>query len=164
MAITYNNVFNDYVVEPLMEIMSGEFLGMPIRLEEPGGSQSFHLTPNNDSLEELRGRGQLRSYGVEVIYRYEKGGSYDKEVVNQLSIIAERFKRLIDNNRNFSVKSHWVDEHGTWGSTSTVWSANRDTYCWHSARVESIDYEQDEEDKNTRIVKMQFECFREEVL
>ena len=157
--MTYANIYNSYIVEPLMEIMGDEFK-FPIGFTHKGG-QSLLISLRTDDLEDLRGRGQLRKYVVEVEYQLK--GIYKKSTIKQIADIAERFKRMVDDNRNFTVESTWVDEHGTWGSTTTVWSISRNTYCWHSGHVESIDYEQDEEaESNT--VKMIFSCYREETI
>ena len=165
MSLDFTNNYNDYIVEPLKELMRNEFKGIPIGTDEHSGHQSFKLNLLPHVLVDYRSGGELRQYFIEIEYQYEKGGQFKKRVTEQLSNISERINKIIYDYRNFKVRAEWVDMSGTWGSTTTVWGNDITTYCWHSARIEAVDFERDEdeeEDKNKRTVKMLFQCFREE--
>ena len=158
--MNYTNIFNTFIVEPLIEIITDEFKGIPAELSSHTGNQSFLINFKTDEMDDMRTHGQIRDYEVDIEYQYKKS-TLDRKVMQHLSEIGERMKRLINNNRHFFVKGTWVSETGTWGATTTLWSANRDTYCWHSGRIESINYEQEDENRS---VKMVFQCLREEVI
>ncbi len=161
MSLTFVNVFSSFILDPLKFLIKSEFK-MPVGTDEHTGHQSFLIKPLIDVLEDLRGSTQLRKYTIEIEYSYEKA-KFRYDVVTQLSTIAERLKRKIEDNRNYSIRKYWVDIGEVWSSVVIgVWSRNRDLYLWHSANIIEIDYEQDDEvEDNT--VKMTFECFREAI-
>ena len=162
MSLTFANVFSSFILDPLKFLIKSEFK-MPVGTDGHTGHQSFLIKPLIDSLEDLRGRSQLRNYTIEIEYSYEKA-KFKYDVTTHLSTIAERLKRKIDDNRNYSIKKYWVDIGEVWSSAVIgVWSRNRDSYLWHSANIIEINYEQDDEVEDN-IVKMTFECFREEVI
>tara|TARA_Y100000593_G_scaffold94992_1_gene197916 strand:+ start:895 stop:1227 length:333 start_codon:yes stop_codon:yes gene_type:complete len=67
------------------------------------GNQSFLIQPVSDELVEILASGQTRDYTINISYRVEFSGNYTKTSVKQVSNIAERLKRLLYNNRNYSV-------------------------------------------------------------
>jgi len=164
MSLTFTNSYNDYIIEPLKELLRNEFKGMSIGTDDHSGRQSFKLGLLPHVLEDYRSGGERRQYSIEIEYNYIKGGAFKYNVSRQLSMIAERVNRVIYNYRNFKIRKEWIDEDGKWGSTTTVWASDVTTYCWHSARIEEVDFEQDDNSENNRTVKMLFQCFREEVI
>ena len=118
MAITYENVVFDRIIESLNTLLADEF-SIPIRYDEHKGNQSFLITPGEDELIELISKGQSRTYSILISYELTSGGEYTKNNVKQASEIAERVKRLIMNNVSYSPS---------------------DVYKWHDGRIETITY------------------------
>ena len=95
MAITYENVFYDRVITSFHNLIAEEFK-IQIYYDEHKGNQSFLITPISDELDELTANGQSS-------YQLNTTGNYDTNHVKQVALIAERMKRLIFNNKNYSV-------------------------------------------------------------
>lgn len=123
MAISYENVIYDRVIESLSSIIADEF-SMPIYYDAHEGNQSFLITPVSDELNETLSTAKIREYTVNVSYQVDLAGNYTKITLKQVSEIAERMKRLIYNNRNYTV------------------SGSRQFY---NANVSSIEYARDED-------------------
>tara|TARA_R100000353_G_scaffold7423_3_gene9306 strand:+ start:5802 stop:6233 length:432 start_codon:yes stop_codon:yes gene_type:complete len=123
MAISYENVIYDRVIESLSSIIADEF-SMPIYYDAHEGNQSFLITPVSDELNETLTTAKVREYTVNVSYQVDLAGNYTKLTLKQVSEIAERMKRLIYNNRNYTV------------------SGSRQFY---NANVSSIEYARDED-------------------
>lgn len=118
MAITYENVVFDRIIESLNTLLADEF-SIQIRYDEHKGNHSFLITPGEDELIELISKGQSRTYSILISYELTSGGEYTKNNVKQVSEIAERVKRLIMNNVSYSPS---------------------DVYKWHDGRIETITY------------------------
>ncbi len=123
MAISYENVIYDRVIESLSSIIANEF-SIPINYDAHEGNQSFLITPVSDDLNELLTTAQVRDYTVNVSYQVDLSGNYTKLTLKQVSEIAERVKRLIYNNRNYTVSG---------------------VRQFNNAVVESIEYSRDED-------------------
>ena len=102
MAVTFTNVIYDQVIESFNTILVDEF-SVPVYYDEHLGNQSFLITPVSDELEELLTTAQVRNYTVNISYQVDIAGNYTKLSIKQVSNIAERVKRLIYNNRNYTV-------------------------------------------------------------
>jgi len=102
MAISYENVIYDRVIESLSSIIADEF-SMPIYYDAHEGNQSFLITPVSDELNETFATAQVREYVVNIAYQVDLGGNYTKLTLKTVSEVAERVKRLIYNNRNYEV-------------------------------------------------------------
>jgi len=118
MAITYENVVFDRIIESLYTILGNEF-SIPVRYDEHKGNQSFLITPGEDELIEYNSDGQTRTYSIAISYEVVSGGEYTKNNIKQVSETAERVKRLIQNNTAYSPS---------------------DVYKWHDGRIETITY------------------------
>ena len=118
MAITYENVVFDRIIESLNTLLADEF-SIQIRYDEHKGNHSFLITPGEDELIEYNSDGQTRTYSIAISYEVISGGEYTKNNVKQVSEIAERVKRLIMNNVSYSPS---------------------DVYKWHDGRIETITY------------------------
>lgn len=164
-----DNQYTLFIFEPLQGLTRKEFPGIFVvdGDEDPEGEDSFIFIDKPDILEDDRTSGELRAYEIHVDYDYVGGDKLDRKTRQRLSNVSERFKRMVNNYRHFTIKRTWIDEHRAWVRTLTVWSADRDTYCWHNGRIEEIDMDQDTFDdiQNGHYrVRMIFHCFREEVI
>jgi hypothetical protein len=101
-AITYENIFYDRIINNLHSLIANEF-NVQIYYDEHKGNQSFLITPISDELEEVNANGQYRNYSVSISYQLSTSGNYDTNHIKQVALIAERMKRLIFNNKNYSV-------------------------------------------------------------
>ena len=142
MAITYENVIYDRVIDWLQTILADEF-SIPVLFDEHEGNQSFLITPVDDTLITLISKGQAREYIVNISYQLQSGGNYTKNSVKQVTEIAERVKRIIYNNTAYSPSS---------------------SYKWHDGRIESIVYSRDEDDPSLLNAVLQFNCASMETL
>lgn len=144
MAITYENVIYDRIIENLYSLIADEFnieISLDANYERP--NQGFLITPSSDSLIELLADGQSRDYTVEIDYQLRLSGNYTKNSYKQLTEIAERMKRLIHNNTSYSPGG---------------------SYKWHEARIQNVVFERNEDDPTISNVIMQFNCTSTEVL
>ena len=101
MAITFNNVIYDRVIDNLHSIIANEF-GIQIFHDEHKINQSFLIEPVSDDLNEQIHTGMVRDYTILISYQVDFAGNYTKESFRQVSLVAERMKRLLYNNRNYS--------------------------------------------------------------
>tara|TARA_Y100000401_G_scaffold115661_2_gene119781 strand:+ start:129 stop:560 length:432 start_codon:yes stop_codon:yes gene_type:complete len=129
MAITFTNVIYDRVIDNLHSIIANEF-GIQIFYDEHQGNQSFLLQPISDELNEQLTTGSVRDYTISISYQVDLAGNYTKESFKQVSLVAERMKRLIYNNRNYSVSG---------------------TRQFYNAVIDSTVYERDED--NTDLLR-----------
>jgi len=134
MAITFENVIFDRVIDNLHTIIADEFF-IPVLYDEfaERGNQSFLITPVSDEYMEEINIGQVRNYTVNVNYQIDFAGNYTKNSLKQVALIAERYKRLMYNNRNYSVSG---------------------TRQFYNAVVESIEYGRDEDNPDLLSVNM----------
>jgi len=102
MAISFNNVIYERVIDNLHSIIADEF-GIQIFYDEHQSNQSFLLQPLSDDLNEQINTGMVRDYTILISYQVDFAGNYTKESFRQVSLVAERMTRLIYNNRNYSV-------------------------------------------------------------
>ena len=141
MAITFENVHHDRVIDSLNTLLSNEF-SIPVRYDDYTLPQSFLLLPESDDLVEQLSIGQVREYGVLIGYQLKIGGKYGRQNMKQVSNKAEQVKRLIINNTAYSPSS---------------------SYKWHGANITSIEYEKDEDDPSLLRALMTFNCIVTEV-
>lgn len=142
MAITYENVIYDRIVDNLHTIIADEF-SIPIYFDEHEGNQSFLITPLTDEIEDSLTGGQVRNYTVQVSYELQSGGNYTKNSVKQVSEITERLKRLLYNNRDYTVSG---------------------TSQFYNGIVNGIIYERDEDDQNLLRSLSSFTCTTMELI
>ena len=136
MAISYENVVYDRVIESLSSIIADEF-SIPILYDAHEGNQRFLITPIADELNELLTSGQTRNVEVNISYELLRSGNYTKNSVKQVSEIAERLKRLLYNNKVYDVS----------GSNK-----------YFNGSVESIIYERDEDNDELLRAITSFTC------
>jgi len=131
---SYANVIYENVVESLQDLIKNEF-EIPV-FDEHRGNQSFVLEPIEDTLIEMISSGQSRNYEVDIIYTLMKGGGF-RAVKTQLTSTAEHLKRLVHNNTSYSPSG---------------------VYKYHDGRIESVAYEQDEENLDLWRANLSFQC------
>tara|TARA_R100000808_G_scaffold13648_1_gene32914 strand:+ start:1527 stop:1955 length:429 start_codon:yes stop_codon:yes gene_type:complete len=136
MAISYENVIYDRVIDSLSSIIANEF-SIPIYYDAHEGNQSFLITPVSDELDELLTSGQTRNVEVSISYELSRSGNYTKNSVSQISNIAERLKRLLYNNKVYEVSGN-----------------NK----YFNGSVESIVYERDEDNDELLRAVTSFTC------
>ena len=142
MALTYTNVYNDYILEPLREIFRIEFASLKMYMDRDyreRGAKWLNLIPIGEANVSIRSKSQLTEYAANLRYYQFHTVERDRGWYRDMTEIVEQFKRLLANKSNFTVLGTWVNQNGTWGSTTTVWSAALDTYCWHDMQV-TINY------------------------
>lgn len=123
MAITYENVIQDRVIDSLYTLLADEF-AIPIHFDEHEGNHSFLIIPNEDTITSFMQKGQTRSYSVNISYEVASDSRHTKNSMKRITEIAERIKRLIMNNIAYSPSS---------------------VYKWHDARIETITYAKNED-------------------
>ncbi len=142
MAISYENVIYDRVIESLSSIIANEF-SIPIKYDAHEGNQSFLITPVSDELEDSLLSGQTRNCEVLVSYQLTSSGNYSKNNLKQVSEISERLKRLLYNNRNYA-------ESGT----------NK----FFNGTVAGIEYERDDDNEDLLRSIISFTCTTMEIV
>ena len=136
MAITFTNISYDNVIDSLNTIISDEF-AIPVKYDEHKGNQSFLITPEDDSLEEQAVGMNIREHSVDISYQLKTGGAYTRRNLEQVSKITERLKRLLYNNKNYSVSG---------------------TNKYYNGSIDSISYERDEEEPTKLSSTITFNC------
>ena len=131
---SYANVVYENVIESLQDIIRKEFK-IPV-IDEHRGNQSFTIDPQGDTLIQMISSGQSRDYEVDIIYTLMRGGGF-KSVKTQLTSTAEHLKRLIHNNTSYSPSG---------------------VYKYHDGRIETVNYEQDEENLDLWRANLSFNC------
>ena len=105
-------------------------------IDEHRGNQSFVIDPQEDTLIEMISSGQSRNYEVDIVYTLMKAGGF-RTVKTQLTSTAEHLKRLIHNNTSYSPSG---------------------VYKYHDGRIETVTYEQDEDDLDLWRANLSFNC------
>ena len=131
---SYANVVYEIVIESLQDLIRKEFQ-IPV-IDEHRGNQSFVIDPQQDTFVQYLSSGQTRNYDVDIIYTLMRGGGY-KNVKTQLTSTAELLKRLIHNNTSYSPSG---------------------VYKYHDGRIETVTYEQDEENLDIWRANLSFNC------
>ena len=157
------------------------------------GNAFFQLIPQSDELIELRTNGAIREYGLQIKYYEKNYGLYTKRrnLDNRVKII-ERLKELIRINTasivdvlffQTSDAKNLLTSDGdqftifrrpllitsddsffiTSDSLALAPKPEEIEYDWHNARLESVVYEQDEENQRYLIGSVDFRCVVEEV-
>jgi len=95
MAISFENVIFDRVIENINDIIANEF-GIQIFYDEHQGNQSFLLQPVSDEILDTLSSGQIREVTI--------------------MMVTERLKRLLFNNNTYSVSGTNQFRNGSVGS------------------------------------------------
>jgi hypothetical protein len=136
----FTNIFFDNIIQSLASVVNGEF-SIPIYYDEHKGNQSFLIIPESDTLVEQLSSGVHREYNISISYQLKFGSHYTKNTLKQVSGIMERLKRLIFENETYDSGSIWIN-----------------------AKIESIEYERDEDDESVFRGIAIFSCNNIEVI
>ena len=115
MAITFENVIFDRVIDNLNSIIANEF-GIQIFYDEHQGNQSFLLQPATDEVLDTLSHGQIREVTVNIQYELDLSNNITKSSFKQVMSITERLKRLLFNNNTYSVSGENQFRNGSVGS------------------------------------------------
>jgi len=115
MAITFENVIFDRVIDNLNSIIANEF-GIQIFYDEHQGNQSFLLQPVTDEVLDTLSHGQIREVTVNIQYELDLSNNITKNSFKQVMSITERLKRLLFNNNTHSVSGENQFRNGSVGS------------------------------------------------
>ena len=136
---SYANVAYENVIESLQDIIRKEF-HIPV-FDEHRGNQSIVVDFVTDNFVEHFSSGQTRSYDVDIIYTLMRGGGW-RNTKMQLISTAEHLKKLMYNNSNYSPSG---------------------VYKYHDGKVQSVEYEQDEDNLDLWRANVSFNCIVTEV-
>ena len=136
---SYVNVAYENVIESLQDIIRKEF-HIPV-FDEHRGNQSIVVDFVTDNFVEHFSSGQTRSYDVDIIYTLMRGGGW-RNTKTQLTSTAEHIKKLMYNNSNYSPSG---------------------VYKYHDGKVQSVEYEQDEDNLDLWRANVSFNCIVTEV-
>ena len=134
MAITYTNTVSSVVMDSIEKLLEDEF-NIPV-LHEHKGNESITVNLVEDSLVINLGDAQQRNYDFSIIYTMSKAGEFET-VKDHLTNRAERIKRLFFNNSNYSPSG---------------------TLKFFNGNVDSITYENDEDNPELWRSNMSFSC------
>ena len=123
MAITFENVIFDRVLDNINDIIANEF-GIQIFYDEHKGNQSFLLQPVSDEILDTLSSGQIREVTISIQYELDLSNKINRNSFKQVMMITERLKRLLFNNNTYSVSG---------------------TNQFRNGSVESVIYEQEDD-------------------
>ena len=115
MAISFENVIFDRVLENVNSIIANEF-GIQIFYDEHQGNQSFLLQPVSDEILDTLSSGQIREVTISIQYELDLSNKINKNSFKQVMMITERLKRLLFNNNTYSVSGTNQFRNGSVGS------------------------------------------------
>ena len=115
MAITFENVIFDRVLDNINDIIANEF-GIQIFYDEHKGNQSFLLQPVSDEILDTLSSGQIREVTISIQYELDLSNKINKNSFKQVMMITERLKRLLFNNNTYSVGGTNQFRNGSVGS------------------------------------------------
>jgi hypothetical protein len=121
-------------MDSIEKLLEDEF-NIPV-LHEHSGNESITLNPLEDTLIENLSSAQTRNYAVDIIYTVSKAGGFE-QVKDHLTNRAERIKRLLFNNSNYSPSG---------------------TLKFFNGQVDSITYENDEDEPELWRANISFTC------
>ena len=134
MAISYTNTINSVIMDSIEKLLEDEF-NIPVS-HEHSGNESITLNPVEDNLIENLSSAQTRNYVVDIVYTMVKAGGFEIGK-DHLTNRAERIKRLLFNNSNYSPSG---------------------TLKFFNGQVNSIAYENDEDDPELWRANISFTC------
>ena len=111
MATQYTSVLRANVIEPLESLIKGEFNKLPVYYDndfQNRGNFFLRMIPVQDELDQPTTEDQIRVYGILLrLYRRTPGIFSKRNNFEQLMNYADRIKRLIGNNSNYSPSSSY---------------------------------------------------------
>jgi len=108
--MAYTNIIYDHVIDGVYDLMATEFPGTQIRFDKNVGN-SFLILIGSDDLISLLINGQVREYGLQIIYE-QKVGAYSKHTLKEVTNVIERVKELFKDN-TFEQSTYYVGRRDT---------------------------------------------------
>ena len=102
MAITFENVFKDKILDTIRTFLNTEFAGTISVYTgdfKNMGNQSIRLTPLGNDLVEHRSSGEIREYIVDIGY-YFKEKALKRDAWEHILRMVSRIENLFDDNRS----------------------------------------------------------------
>ena len=102
MAITFENVFKDKILDTIRSFLNTEFAGTISVYTgdfKNMGNQSIRLTPVGNDLSQLMSSGEVREYIVDIGY-YFKEKALKKDAWEHILRMVSRIENLFDDNRS----------------------------------------------------------------
>ena len=144
MAITFENIYKERVIDNLQKLLKENLASIPILFDEHRGQESFLIVPESDSFVDYASNVHIREFSTSINYQLRKGGEYTKDnQLNRLTMVAEIVKRILFDNRN--LESDNVSQ-------------------WYSGQVSSVEYTRDEDDETISNAIITFQCNINEVV
>ena len=144
MAITFENIYKDRVIDNIQKLLKENLASIPILFDEHRGQESFLIVPESDSFVDYASNVHIREFSTSINYQLRKGGEYTKDnQLNRLTMVAEIVKRILFDNRN--LESDNVSQ-------------------WYSGQVLSVEYTRDEDDETISNAIITFQCNINEVI
>ena len=144
MAITFENIYKNRVIDNIQKLLKENLSSIPVLYDQHRGQESFLIVPESDSFVDYASNVHIREFSTSINYQLRKGGEYTKDnQLNRLTMIAEIVKRILFNNRN--LESDNVSQ-------------------WYSGQVLSVEYTRDEDDETISNAIITFQCNINEVV
>ena len=144
MAITYENIYKDRVIDNIQKLIKTSVPAIPLLFNEHRGQESFLIVPVSDGFVDFNSNAHIRQYTTSISYQLQRGTDYNKHShLDRLTSIAEIIKRILFNNRNYEVSN--VSQ-------------------WYGGKVSSIEYERDNDNPEIARAILTFQCNIDEVI
>ena len=144
MAITFENIYKDRVIDNIQKLLKENLSSIPVLYDQHRGQESFLIVPESDSFVDYASNVHIREFSTSINYQLRKGGEYTKDnQLNRLTMVAEIVKRILFDNRN--LESDNVSQ-------------------WYSGQVLSVEYTRNEDDETISNAIITFQCNINEVV
>ena len=144
MAITFENIYKDRVIDNIQKLLKENLSSIPVLYDQHRGQESFLIVPESDSFVDYASNVHIREFSTSINYQLRKGGEYTKDnQLNRLTMVAEIVKRILFDNRN--LESDNVSQ-------------------LYSGQVLSVEYTRDEDDETISNAIITFQCNINEVV
>ena len=144
MAITFENIYKNRVINNIQKLLKENLSSVPVLYDQHRGQESFLIIPESDSFVDYASNVHIREFSTVINYQLRRGGEYTKDnQLNRLTMIAEIVKRILFDNRN--LESDNVSQ-------------------WYSGQVSSVEYTRDEDDETISNAIITFQCNINEVV
>ena len=144
MAITFENIYKNRVIDNIQKLLKENLSSIPVLYDQHRGQESFLIVPESDSFVDYASNVHIREFSTSINYQLRKGGEYTKDnQLNRLTMVAEIVKRILFDNRN--LESDNVSQ-------------------WYSGQVLSVEYTRNEDDETISNAIITFQCNINEVV
>ena len=144
MAITFENIYKERVIDNIEKIIKSNLPVVPILYNEHRGQESILIVPLGDDFVDFTSNTHVRQYTTNISFQIQRGTEYNKSShFDRLTSIAEIIKRILFDNRNYEVSN--VNQ-------------------WYNGNVSSIEYERDSDNPEISNAVLTFQCNVNEVI